>query len=208
MSIRDEPIAPDVKTAIAEACRTYKQQYGPAITTMGEDFESDMHLSDVLLEIIEEHVEEPEWIAYIAEALSNTARIADGKPDGFVYVLQSGQHYKIGKTKRLDSRIMTLKIQLPMPVFLLHAFPCQDYSQSELELHALLHEWRLNGEWFGLPNEVLYWITQIKLMSKPVVINRHSSLAVANLDLPTAILNNGNWSTAFLECQEAMSRFS
>lgn len=74
---------------------------------------------------------------------------------GIVYMLQAGQHYKIGMTINLDKRLTQLKIQLPQAVTVVHTIKAANPSQVESHWHRRFASLRLNGEWFALgPNEV------------------------------------------------------
>lgn len=82
-------------------------------------------------------------------------------PDGCVYVLKSGNYYKIGRSRQPDKRIKTLKIQLPFPVEVFALIPCERCIDSEMALHELFGDKRVNGEWFHLsPNEVA-WVKDV-----------------------------------------------
>lgn len=69
---------------------------------------------------------------------------------GYVYVLQAGEYYKIGRTKKPDDRIKALKIQLPFSVDVVAVMPCDDEVEAETSLHAEFRHRRTNGEWFKL----------------------------------------------------------
>lgn len=85
--------------------------------------------------------------------------------DGYVYVLGGGGYFKIGRSKNPKSRVGTLAIQLPWPVYIIHTIPCQDHQESERELHRVFDSCRANGEWFKLTSEDLQRIKSIRRMS-------------------------------------------
>jgi len=70
-----------------------------------------------------------------------------------VYLLKSGRHYKIGKTKKFDKRIGQLKIQLPEKVEVVHKIPTRDEHQEEQHWHRKFAHKRKNGEWFELSDQ-------------------------------------------------------
>lgn len=77
------------------------------------------------------------------------------KPDfGFVYFIKSEYGFKIGKTKNIDRRLSEFGVKLPFEVSLYGYIRTNNYNELELELHKLLKETRLNGEWFDLTD---YW---------------------------------------------------
>lgn len=78
---------------------------------------------------------------------------------GFVYVIQSEMgHYKIGKAKDPYSRNHTIGTEHAYRTWLVYVAKCTDHTRAERVLHEALAEWRLNGEWFGLPPEKLEWV--------------------------------------------------
>ncbi len=82
------------------------------------------------------------------------AREADAEPaksnDGFVYLLKSGRHYKIGKTNSVGMRERQLQIQLPEQARTVHAIKTDDPSGIEAYWHRRFEAKRKNGEWFEL----------------------------------------------------------
>ncbi len=69
---------------------------------------------------------------------------------GWIYMLQAGNCYKIGKATKLDRRIYQLKIQLPFKVELVHAIRTDDIDHAERHWHRRFEAKRMNGEWFEL----------------------------------------------------------
>lgn len=86
------------------------------------------------------------------------------KPNGYVYFLGGHGYCKIGRAKRVTSRVKQLAIQLPWPVELVHVIPCADYAKSESALHRYFADQRANGEWFFLSDSDLEFIKAIKRM--------------------------------------------
>lgn len=70
--------------------------------------------------------------------------------DGFVYLLKSGRHYKIGWTRDMGRRRYELKIQLPEPATEVHVITTDDPIGIERYWHARFDSSRTNGEWFSL----------------------------------------------------------
>lgn len=113
------------------------------------------------------------------------------RPDGYVYLLGGNEFYKIGCTKDVDARVKQLSIQLPWPVELEHAFPCEGHVEAEKALQEMYAEYRSNGEWFHLPMEAVAYIKGIKRMRGAYVEPLETELASAE-----AVITEEDHSTA------------
>lgn len=70
---------------------------------------------------------------------------------GFVYVVRSGNFFKIGFTNQsIEKRISTLQIGSPSPINLILYFETKNPIVLENELHIKFKGKRVNGEWFAL----------------------------------------------------------
>src|SRR5579863_5863855 len=72
---------------------------------------------------------------------------------GIVYLLRSGPHYKISKTKDFEGRLGQIKLQLPFDVEVVHKIETDDPTGIELYWHRRFMSKRDNGEWFSLSEE-------------------------------------------------------
>lgn len=73
--------------------------------------------------------------------------------EGFVYLIKSGRHFKIGKANSVEARHRQLKIQLPQAAEVVHRIKTDDPYGIESYWHRRYADKRLNGEWFALSAE-------------------------------------------------------
>jgi hypothetical protein len=77
---------------------------------------------------------------------------ADGRAPtfGYVYLMKSGKHHKIGHSNAAGRREYELSIQLPERAITLHTIATDDPVGIEAYWHRRFESKRLNGEWFNL----------------------------------------------------------
>ncbi len=83
------------------------------------------------------------------------ARLSSFRIAGFVYLLRTGKHYKIGRTNATGRRLRELAIQLPEKPDTVHVIETDDPEGIEQYWHRRFSERRQGGEWFSLsPDDV------------------------------------------------------
>lgn len=74
----------------------------------------------------------------------------DDQAFGYVYLMKSGKHFKIGHSNSAGRREYELAIQLPERLTTVHTISTDDPVGIEAYWHKRFEAKRLNGEWFNL----------------------------------------------------------
>jgi hypothetical protein len=76
---------------------------------------------------------------------------ADAKAvTGYVYLMKSGKHYKIGKSNAPGRREYDIGLKLPEPLRIIHEIATDDPAGIEKYWHERFRDKRKGGEWFDL----------------------------------------------------------
>lgn len=114
---------------------------------------------EALLSQVAEYVlDKPEFEAVLqmleeGTSVSLDQRLTSSKVSGFVYLLRSGQHYKIGRTNASGRRLRELAVQLPKKPDTVHVIETDDPEGIEQYWHRRFEQKRQGGEWFALTAE-------------------------------------------------------
>lgn len=82
----------------------------------------------------------------------------------YIYLIQSGEYYKIGIANDPKSRLAQLQTGNPIKLQLVFCYGFEDASAVERVLHQKYTDLRINGEWFGFDHSPEYEFSQICFM--------------------------------------------
>ncbi len=110
-----------------------------------------------VLEYVQEHKGYSDVVPIVSAAIrSHTIQdesTAQKIVTGFVYLMKSGRHYKIGRTNSIGRREWELGIKIPVPPKTIHSIETDDPVGIEAYWHKRFNNKRGEGEWFELSPE-------------------------------------------------------
>lgn len=92
---------------------------------------------------------------------NNSPQYPPETTDGYVYLMQSGDAFKIGMSQNPSERLRGISPILPYPVNLLCIVKTEDMRSLEVTLHERFADKRLNGEWFALSSEDIQYVKSL-----------------------------------------------
>lgn len=117
-------------------------------------FASHFGNKDGTVRALAEFVRRKDDYADLIELVPLIEEVEQGEPgqtkEGHVYLLKSGDHYKIGRSDELERRVKQIAVNLPEAVTLEHSIRTDDPPGIEAYWHRRFADRRANGEWFKL----------------------------------------------------------
>ncbi len=120
----------------------------PVHTTFSNHFGNKSGLIAALTEWVRKNDEFSDLMALLPEPEETDP--PSPPTEGFVYLLKSGNYYKIGRSNELERRVKQISVSLPEEVSLEHAIRTDDPPGIEAYWHRRFSERRAGGEWFHL----------------------------------------------------------
>ena len=159
-----------ILTQIIESCRHYGyvptkaelqlyRKYAPTLPSSNAIARHFGRRSD-LMAALAKRAAEDEAYADIAAMLPDNPQPSASPPpqqasqsktqEGFVYLIKSGDFYKVGRSDDLERRVKEIRIAMPDKAALVHSIRTDDPAGIEAYWHRRFADKRANGEWFKL----------------------------------------------------------
>lgn len=137
---------------VAAELRMYSREVAnfPNEKTLSSHFGNKLGLIAEFSKWVRERPEFHDLLPLLPDDVASTEQTRDEAREGSVYLLKSGDHYKIGRSDQLEQRVKQITISLPEKVKLEHTIRTDDPPGIEAYWHRRFAEKRANGEWFKL----------------------------------------------------------
>lgn len=122
----------------------------PGHSTFSNHFGNKTSLILALTNWVRENDDFADLISLVPEPREDVSSQSGGPQEGWVYLLKSGNYYKIGRSEDLERRVKQIRTTLPEEVILEHAIRTDDPAGIELYWHRRFDSRRVRGEWFQL----------------------------------------------------------
>ena len=122
----------------------------PAPTTLRSHFGTGSGMADAVRGWIDKNPTHSDLIDLLPISKEPPNVVLKSVADGFVYLIKSGQFYKIGRGDELEKRVKQIRTALPDASVLEHSIRTDDPSGIEAYWHRRFADKRANGEWFKL----------------------------------------------------------
>lgn len=136
--------------------RMYRQHDAdfPAHSTLAKHYPAKHDMIEALRAWIAERDGFDDVAALLPAAEPGAMPVVRSSPakveDGFVYLIKSGDFYKIGRSDDAERRFKQISIALPDKAELFHTIRTDDPPGIEAYWHRRFADRRANGEWFKL----------------------------------------------------------
>ena len=117
---------------------------------------------------------------------------------GYVYIIEHQGVYKIGKTKKLNRRLLQISPKLPYELKLFMVIESNNRHLEERWLHTWYEDKRLSGEWFALD---AFDIASM-ILEGPVVSILYTDFSNLQKQLDKRKHDYTSWSTSSSESEQ------
>lgn len=122
----------------------------PSPKTLSQHFSGRAGLLEALRSFCREHEGYEDLLQALPAPKDEDRPQSTPVEEGWVYLLRSGQHFKIGRSDQLETRVKKISVALPEATQLVHAIRTDDPAGIEAYWHRRFAAHRANGEWFKL----------------------------------------------------------
>jgi hypothetical protein len=127
----------------------------PSHNTFSNHFRNKAEMVAKLREFIAEKEDLSDLAPLLPQPTEDSTEPSAKAKEGFVYLIKSGAHYKVGRSDELERRVKEIRIALPDAATLVHSIRTDDPAGIEAYWHRRFADRRANGEWFKLsPSDV------------------------------------------------------